>query len=87
MQLACRLLSVAESGYYEWRSRPPSARAVRHAWLTEQILAVHSASRGTYGARRVATPRFDAGSRPGGDVDGRACPVPQRRTPLALDAL
>jgi hypothetical protein len=51
--MACRLLSVAESGYYEWRSRPPSTRAVRHAWLTEQIRAVHIASRGTYGARRV----------------------------------
>jgi len=53
VQLACRLLSVAESGYYQWRSRPPSARAVRHAWLTEQIRVVHSASRDTYGARRV----------------------------------
>lgn len=53
VQKACRLLSVAESGYYEWRSRPPSARAVRHAWLTEHIRAVHAASRGTYGARRV----------------------------------
>lgn len=53
VQLACRLLSVAESGYYEWRSRPPSARAIRHAWLTDQIRAVHTASRGTYGARRV----------------------------------
>lgn len=53
VQKACRPLSVAESGYYEWRSRPPSARAVRHAWLTEQIRAVHIASRGTYGARRV----------------------------------
>ena len=53
MQLACRLRSVAESGYYEWRSRPPSARAVRHVWLTEQIRTVHTASRGTYGARRV----------------------------------
>jgi len=53
VQLACRLLSVAESGYYEWRSRPPSQRAIRHAWLTDQILAVHTASRGTYGARRV----------------------------------
>jgi putative transposase len=53
VQLACRLLSVAQSGYYEWRSRPPSARAVRHAWLTEQIRAVHNASRGTYGIRRV----------------------------------
>jgi putative transposase len=27
--------------------------AVRHAWLTDQIRAVHTASRGTYGARRV----------------------------------
>ncbi|PRC42181.1 hypothetical protein C6A85_000000111835 [Mycobacterium sp. ITM-2017-0098] len=53
VQKACRPLSVAESGYYEWRCRPPSARAVRHAWLTEQIRAVHTASRGTYGARRV----------------------------------
>jgi hypothetical protein len=53
VQMACRLLSVAESGYYEWRRRPPSARAVRHAWLIEQIQAVHIASRGTYGVRRV----------------------------------
>lgn len=51
--MACRLLSVAESGYYAWRRRPPSAREVRHAWLTEQIQAVHTASRGTYGSRRV----------------------------------
>lgn len=53
MQLACRLHAVAESSYYEWRSRPPSARAIRHAWLTDQIRAVHTASRGTYGALRV----------------------------------
>ena len=53
MQMACRLLSVSQSGYYEWRRRPPSARTVRHAWLTEQIEAVHTASRGTYGIRRV----------------------------------
>jgi putative transposase len=53
VQLACRLLVVAESGYYEWRSRQPSQRAIRHVWLTEQIRAVHAAARGTYGARRV----------------------------------
>ena len=41
------------SGYYAWLSRPPSARSLRHAWLTEQIHAVHMASRGTYGAARV----------------------------------
>lgn len=53
VQPACRVLGVAESGYYEWRSRPPSARSLRHAWLTEQIRAVHAASFGTYGSRRV----------------------------------
>jgi putative transposase len=53
VQLACRVLGVAESGFYEWRTRAPSVRALRHAWLTEQIQAVHQASFGTYGARRV----------------------------------
>lgn len=53
VQLATRVLGVSESGYYEWRDRPPSARALRHAWLTEQIQAVHVISRGTYGARRI----------------------------------
>jgi transposase InsO family protein len=52
-QLACRVLQVSESGFYAWRSRAPSARAVRHAWLTDLIRQVHSASRGTYGIRRV----------------------------------
>ena len=52
-QLATRVLDVTDSGYYAWRSRAPSARAIRHVWLTDQILAVHTASNGTYGARRV----------------------------------
>ncbi|NKY31443.1 IS3 family transposase [Nocardia gamkensis] len=46
-------MDVSESGFYHWRSRPPSQRAIRHAWLTDQIRAVHAASRGTYGAPRV----------------------------------
>ena len=53
VQLACRVLGVSESGYYDWRSRPPSPRSLRHVWLTEQIRAVHQASFGTYGSRRV----------------------------------
>jgi putative transposase len=53
IQVACRVLGVSESGYYAWRKRPPSARAVRHAWLTDRMRAVHVVSRGTYGARRV----------------------------------
>ncbi|QNJ93868.1 IS3 family transposase [Mycolicibacterium fluoranthenivorans] len=53
VQVVCRLLEMTDSGYYAWRSRAPSPRALRQAWLTEQIRAVHTASRGTYGARRV----------------------------------
>jgi transposase InsO family protein/transposase-like protein len=53
VEACCRVLNVSTSGFYAWRSRPPSARAVRHAWLSERILAVHAASRGTYGAPRV----------------------------------
>ena len=47
------MLGVSTAGYYEWRHRAPSARAIRHAWLTDQIAAVHDASRQVYGARRV----------------------------------
>ena len=53
VQLATRVLGVSESGYYEYRSRGPSAREVRHALLTDLIREVHTTSRGTYGARRV----------------------------------
>jgi putative transposase len=53
VEVACRVLDVSTSGYYAFRSRPPSARAVRHAWLTELIVEVHQRSRGTYGALRV----------------------------------
>nr|WP_084464416.1 IS3 family transposase [Microtetraspora fusca] len=53
IQVCCRVLDVSESGYYACRSRPPSARSLRHAWLTEKIQQLHAASRGVYGARRV----------------------------------
>ncbi len=53
VQVACRVLGVSESGYYAWRKRAPSARAVRDAWLIDRLRTVHGASRGTYGARRV----------------------------------
>ncbi|MFB4320731.1 IS3 family transposase, partial [Actinomadura sp. 21ATH] len=51
--VCCRVLNVSESGFHMWRKRPPSARAIRHAWLTEQIRRLHTDSRGTYGGRRV----------------------------------
>ena len=53
VEVACRVLGVSCAGYYAWRFRPPSARAVRHAWLTDVIREVHAASYGSYGANRV----------------------------------
>jgi putative transposase len=53
VQVCCRVLEVWQSGFYAWRSRTPSSRAIRHGWLTEVIRQVHAASRQTYGSRRV----------------------------------
>ncbi len=51
---ACTImLGVSESGYYDWKDRPLSARALRRVWLGGLIADVHDASSGTYGARRV----------------------------------
>ena len=50
---ACLSLGVSRAGFYEARSRPPSARTIRQTWLTDQITAVHEASRQIYGAPRV----------------------------------
>ncbi len=63
---ACRVLHVSTSGYYDWRDRPPSARAVGDTALTETITAAHAASYGTYGARRIhAELRLGQGLRTG----------------------
>ncbi len=53
IQVACRVLEVPESSYFAWSKRAPSARSIRHAWLTDVITQVHAESRGTYGHRRV----------------------------------
>jgi hypothetical protein len=50
---ACLSLGVSRSSFYEARSRAPSARTIRQAWLIDQITAIHEASRQTYGAPRV----------------------------------
>ena len=50
---ACYSMGVSTSGFYEWKSRAPSARSIRNAWLTDLIGQVHEASHGTYGQPRV----------------------------------
>ena len=51
--VACRVLNVPRSSYYDWASRGPSARAREDARLIEVIGEIHYRSRCTYGAPRV----------------------------------
>ncbi len=51
--VACRVLGVSRSGYYEWKGRPESARAARDKELLKLIEQVHADSRGSYGSPRV----------------------------------
>jgi transposase InsO family protein len=53
VNVAGGVLDVSESGYSEWRRRPPAPRTLRHVWLTGLIRQIHTDARGVYGARRV----------------------------------
>jgi transposase InsO family protein len=53
VSLACSLLSVSRSAYYQWSRQVPSARRKTDEQLGEGIQRVHRESRGTYGAPRV----------------------------------
>jgi putative transposase len=57
----CRVLQASASGYYAWRDRAPSARAVADAVLTERIRQVHADSHQTYGMPRVRAELIDQG--------------------------
>ena len=56
----CRILAIAPSGFFRWRSHPPSNRTIRRAWLTDLVLQIHERSRGTYGHRRIRAELLDA---------------------------
>lgn len=51
--VACRVLNVSRSGYYDWLGRPASPRQQDNELLTKIIEQVHKDSRGTYGSPRV----------------------------------
>ena len=51
--MMCRLLEVSRSGYYSWRTRAPSPRALRSEELLKEICRVHKQSQGVYGSPRV----------------------------------
>lgn len=53
--LMCRLLKLSRAGFYEWRSRKPSAQAVANQKLLIEIKDIFDVSDGTYGSPRVVS--------------------------------
>lgn len=51
--VTCKTLKISRSGYYRWKKSPPSARVLENKRLSEQIIKLHKASRGTYGVPRM----------------------------------
>jgi putative transposase len=51
--VACRVLAVSRSGYYDWLGRPATPRAQEDEYLLKLIEQIHTDSRETYGSPRV----------------------------------
>jgi len=47
------MLDVSAGGFYAWRDRAPSRRAIDDAVLTERIRQIHAKSNATYGMPRL----------------------------------
>ena len=61
VEMMCRVLGVARSGYYEWLREPVSKRGQEDARLLRLIRASFNASHGIYGAPRVFLDLREAG--------------------------
>jgi transposase InsO family protein len=61
----CVVLGVSASGYYAWRRRTPSRRAVADAALAVHIRAVFAESQQTYGSPRIHVELVAQGQRCG----------------------
>ena len=53
VEVLCRVLTVARSGYYAWCRRPLGARAQQNQGLLTHIRTCYQASRGCYGSPRI----------------------------------
>lgn len=51
--MACRVLDISRSGFYDWLGRPEPPRELRNKELVKIIREIHAGSRGSYGSPRV----------------------------------
>lgn len=61
----CRILRVSRSGYYAWRRRDPSARALEDRRLAARVKATFEENRGVYGSPRIHRELREAGEEVG----------------------
>lgn len=61
----CATLKGSASGFYDWKDRSPSPRAVANQQLLARIQAIHQASDATYGRPRILVELREAGERVG----------------------
>jgi putative transposase len=64
VRLMCRALAVSPAGYYAWRDRAESGRAMQNRTRLSLIRMIHQESRETYGSPRI----WDALCKQGQDV-------------------
>jgi putative transposase len=75
----CRVLGVSPSGFYDWRQRVPSQRAMDDAVLGERIRTIHAESDATYGMPRIRAELAEQGVRVGGKRIARLMRAAQLR--------
>jgi putative transposase len=51
--VACRVLNISRSGFYDWLGRPEAPGELRNKELVKIIREIHAESRGSYGSPRV----------------------------------
>ena len=57
----CQVLNVSSSGYYNWRGRPESARALSNSALDSEIHQVYGEHKQRYGVPRITEELKDRG--------------------------
>jgi transposase InsO family protein len=65
VRVQCRVLGVSASGYYDWRDRGPSLRAVANQNLLHDIQRIHWDNHQRYGSPRVHKTLKDEGQHVG----------------------
>jgi putative transposase len=68
VQRMCRVLDVSDSGYYDWRDRPPSERQQRHQQIAQAAARAYFESHRIYGYRKVHQDLRSAGVPCGEDM-------------------